>query len=159
MRAAVLEQPRSGGDGALRIVERGPLTPAGGELLLTVGACAVCRTDLQIADGDLRARRLPIVLGHQVVGVVSAVGPAVRGWQRGDRGACAWLASTCGACKFCLNKRENLCEGAQFTGWDRDGGFAGEVLVDAAFALRVPASFSDPDAAPLMCGGVIGYRA
>jgi propanol-preferring alcohol dehydrogenase len=159
MRAAVLNQPRTAGDGTLRIVERGPLTPAAGELLLTVRACAVCRTDLQIADGDLRARRLPIVLGHQVVGVVAALGPAVRGWQQGDRGGCAWLASTCGACKLCVGGRENLCEGARFTGWDRDGGFAGQVLVDAAFALRVPASFADLDAAPLMCGGVIGYRA
>jgi propanol-preferring alcohol dehydrogenase len=159
MRAAVLSQPRTAGDGTLRIVERGSLTPATGELLLTVSACAVCRTDLQIADGDLRARRLPIVLGHQVVGVVAAVGPAVGGWQPGDRGGCAWLANTCGACQLCVSGRENLCERARFTGWDRDGGFAGQILVDAAFALRVPVGFADVDAAPLMCGGVIGYRA
>jgi propanol-preferring alcohol dehydrogenase len=128
-------------------------------LLLRVSACGVCRTDLQIAEGDVPARRLPIVPGHQVVGVVEAVAAGVEGWQVGDRAGVAWLAGACGHCEFCLTGRENLCPDAVFTGWDRDGGFAERMTARADFALRLPEAFSDVNAAPLLCGGVIGYRA
>ena len=135
------------------------LVPGPHELLLRVAACGVCRTDLQLCEGDLAARLLPIVPGHQVVGRVRAKGDAVTDWREGDRAGIAWLARTCGACARCLEGRENLCETASFTGWDRDGGYATEVLVDARFALRLPDAFDDLAVAPLLCGGVIGYRA
>jgi propanol-preferring alcohol dehydrogenase len=123
-----------------------------------VGACAVCRTDLQLVEGDLAPHRLPTVPGHQVVGRVEATGVGVTGWSLGERAAVGWLGGTCGACAACRGGHENLCLGARFTAWDRDGGFAELIVADAAFALRVPPSFDDAEAAPLLCGGVIGYR-
>ena len=132
--------------------------PGPGELLLRLTACGVCRTDLQLVEGDLKARRLPIIPGHQAVGVVAAVGPGVDGWSPGDRAGVAWLAGACGACRYCRSGRENLCESATFTGWDRDGGYAEFMTARADFALHLPENFGDLDAAPLLCGGVIGYR-
>jgi propanol-preferring alcohol dehydrogenase len=134
-------------------------SPGPGQLLLEVAACAVCRTDLQIVEGDLAPHRLPIVPGHQIVGRVVAVGDGVSGWRVGDRAAAIWLAWACGTCEYCRSGRENLCRSARFTGWDVDGGFATHFLVDADFAVRPPAAFDDVQAAPLLCGGVIGYRA
>ncbi len=133
--------------------------PGPGELLLEVAACGVCRTDLQLAEGDLAAHRLPIVPGHQIVGRVAALGPDTPGWAVGDRAGVGWLAGSCGECAWCRSGRENLCEQALFTGWDRDGGYAGKTAVRAAFAVRLPERFADLAAAPLLCGGVIGYRA
>jgi alcohol dehydrogenase, propanol-preferring len=130
-----------------------------GELVMRIGACAVCRTDLQIASGDLAARRLPITPGHQAVGRVVEIGSNVTGWMIGDRVGAYWLAHTDGHCRFCRSGRENLCTAAEFTGWDRDGGFAEFMSVDADIAVPVPAAMSDIQAAPLLCGGVIGYRA
>jgi alcohol dehydrogenase, propanol-preferring len=157
---------------AMRLHAPGPLTedrlsldevplpePGPGELLVAVAACAVCRTDLQIATGDLAPRTLPITLGHQAVGRVAATGTAVTGWSPGDRLGAYWLAGTCGRCRFCVTGRENLCADARFTGWDRDGGFAEYMTVDASVAVPVPAGVPDIQAAPLLCGGVIGYRA
>jgi propanol-preferring alcohol dehydrogenase len=119
----------------------------------------VCRTDLQICEGDVPARVLPVVPGHQIIGRVAAVGRGVSGWAAGERAGIGWLASACGACRWCKKGQENLCPEARFTGWDRDGGFATHALVRADFALKVPEGFEDLDAAPLLCGGVIGYRA
>ena len=133
--------------------------PGGGELLLRLTACAVCRTDLQLATGDLTPRRLPIVPGHQAVGRVAAVGAGVTGWSIGDRAGVYWLFGTDGTCRFCRSGRENLCESAAFTGWDRDGGFAEAMVARADVAVRIPDGFADLDAAPLLCGGVIGFRA
>jgi propanol-preferring alcohol dehydrogenase len=130
-----------------------------GEIVVRVAACAVCRTDLQICEGDLAAKTLPIVPGHQIVGRVERVGANVTRWRLGDRVGIAWLGSTDGTCVHCLGGRENLCASAKFTGWDRDGGFATSVVASADFAFAVPEAFSDFDAAPLLCGGVIGYRA
>lgn len=132
--------------------------PGAGELLLRVSACAVCRTDLQLVEGDLPARRLPIIPGHQVVGRVESLGEGVTGWSVGERAAVGWLAATCGTCRSCRDDRENLCASARFTAWDRDGGFAERIVVGADVALRVPDLFDDTTAAPLLCGGVIGYR-
>lgn len=134
-------------------------SPGSGELLIEVTACAVCRTDLQLAEGDLEARVLPVVPGHQVVGRVAAVGDGVSGWSVGDRAGVGWLASTCGTCRYCTSGRENLCATAEFTGWDRDGGYAGELTARADFALHLPEGGSEVDLAPLLCGGIIGYRA
>lgn len=161
MRAALLEHPGSvdGRPGPLRVVERPDPTPAPDEIVVRVTACGVCRTDLQIVEGDIVARRLPVVPGHQPVGRVAAVGSAVDGWVVGDRAGVGWLAGTCGHCAHCVAGRENLCAEATFTGWDRDGGFAEAVAIRASAALRLPPGFGDLDAAPLLCGGVIGYRA
>lgn len=143
----------------LERTERSTPGPGPGELLLRVTACAVCRTDLQLCEGDLVARRLPVIPGHQIVGRVLAAGTGVSGWRKGDRAGVAWMGGACGSCARCNEGRENLCSRAELTGWDRDGGFATHVTVRAEFALALPAAFDDVSAAPLLCGGVIGYRA
>lgn len=142
----------------LNLVDRTTPTPGPGEVLIDVAACGVCRTDLQLVEGDLAARVLPIVPGHQVVGRVAAVGSEVDRFQIGDRAGLAWLGSACGTCERCAEGRENLCAQARFTGWDRDGGYADAVVADARYVFSIPPGFSDLEAAPLLCGGVIGYR-
>ena len=154
-----LERPAPAASGPLVPVEMPEPQPGPGEIALRVVACAVCRTDLQIVEGDLAAQALPIVPGHQVVGRVSAVGEGVAGWAVGERAGVAWLGGADGTCDACREGRENLCERATFTGWGRDGGYAEALVVRADFALRIPDRFSDIEAAPLLCGGVIGYRA
>jgi alcohol dehydrogenase, propanol-preferring len=159
MRALVLEHPAPMATAEpVRLRDVPEPDPGPGDLLLRVGACAVCRTDLQLAEGDLAAHRLPTIPGHQVVGRVEGVGAEVTGWSVGDRAAVGWLAGTCGTCPSCRGDRENLCPAARFTAWDRDGGFAEWIVVGADVALRVPDLFDDRAAAPLLCGGVIGYR-
>jgi propanol-preferring alcohol dehydrogenase len=133
--------------------------PIAGEVRVRVRACAVCRTDLQLCEGDLAPHRLPIVPGHQIVGTIDAVGEGVDPARMGERVGIAWIASTCGVCRFCTTGRENLCVAAEFTGWDRDGGYATHVVARDDFVYPLPAGFDDVDAAPLLCGGVIGYRA
>jgi len=158
MQALVLERPAPAADEPLSLRDRAQPEPASGELLLRVAACAVCRTDLQLAEGDLAARRLPIIPGHQIVGVVEALGPEVADWRVGERAGVTWLAGACGHCGRCREGRENLCELATFTGWDRDGGFAEFATARADVAVRLPDAIDDVAAAPLLCGGVIGYR-
>ncbi|TJZ44675.1 zinc-binding alcohol dehydrogenase family protein [Streptomyces piniterrae] len=143
----------------LRYVRRPMPEPGPDDLLLRVRACGVCRTDLHLAEGDLPPRMALCTPGHEVVGEVVATGPDVRDFRAGDRVGAAWLAGTCGCCRFCRAGRENLCPGSRYTGWDIHGGFADHVLVDARFAYRLPAGWSDEDAAPLLCAGIIGYRA
>lgn len=135
------------------------LDPSADEIVIDVVACGVCRTDLQIVEGDLAARTLPVVPGHQVVGRVAAIGAGVDTWAVGDRAGVAWLAGACGSCEYCRSGRENLCADAVFAGWSSDGGYAEQMTVRADYALRIPTSFTDVDAAPLLCGGIIGYRA
>lgn len=159
MKAQQLATPAPIGSRPLQAIELPSPRPGRGELLVRVTACAVCRTDLQIVEGELAARTLPIVPGHQVVGRVTALGEGVAGWVVGDRAGVGWLAETCGTCRLCVTGRENLCEAAEFTGWDRDGGYAEQVVVQADFALRMPEETPDALLAPLLCGGVIGYRA
>jgi propanol-preferring alcohol dehydrogenase len=159
MRAMELRRPAPIATAPLSLVEREQPTPGPGELGLRVAATAVCRTDLQIVEGDLESRRLPIVPGHQVVGRVTGVGEGVTGWAVGDRAGAIWLAGADGTCDACRSGRENLCPNATFTGWDRDGGFADEITVAAEYAVRLPDRFTDAEAAPLLCGGVIGHRA
>jgi alcohol dehydrogenase, propanol-preferring len=133
--------------------------PGPGELRLRVRACGVCRTDLHILDGELPHPKLPLVLGHEIVGEVVAMGAGVAGWRVGDRVGVPWLGHTCGECEFCRSGRENLCDRPRFTGYDRDGGYAEFAVAEAAYCLRIPDRFSDVSAAPLLCAGLIGYRA
>jgi propanol-preferring alcohol dehydrogenase len=153
-----LVRPRRATEGPLESFERADPAPGSGELTLRVTACGVCRTDLQLCEGELPPKMLPVVPGHQVTGAVAAIGEGVSGFAIGDRVGVAWLASACGVCDRCREGRENLCADARFTGWDVDGGYASALRVRADFALRLPAGFADVEAAPLLCGGVIGYR-
>ncbi len=154
MRAVVLDTPgRPPRTAELAIPEPGP-----GQVRVRVHACGVCRTDVHIADGELPAHRLPIVPGHQVVGVVDAAGDGIEVPAPGERVGVPWLGWTCGACRYCTTGRENLCPNAKFTGYDLDGGYAEFVVVDARFCLPVAGALPDEQAAPLLCGGLIGWR-
>lgn len=133
--------------------------PGPGQLRVRVAACGVCRTDLHVADGELTRPKLPLVLGHEVVGRVDALGEGVTRFALGDRVGIPWLGWTCGACPACRAGRENLCERARFTGYDLDGGFAEATVADARYAFPLPPGYSDAGAAPLLCAGLIGYRA
>lgn len=159
VRAALLIEPGPVEADPLEIVELPDPEPGFAEIVIAVSACGVCRTDLQIVEGDLAPRLLPVIPGHQAVGHVVAVGEGVEGWRVADRAGVAWVAGTDETCRFCVTGRENLCEQASFTGWDRHGGFADLVTVAAGFAHPLPAGPGDLDLAPLLCGGVIGYRA
>jgi propanol-preferring alcohol dehydrogenase len=156
--AMVLGGPAPVSASPLKAVPIEPQAPGPGMLRLEVAACGVCRTDVQLCEGDLPARRLPIVPGHQIVGRVDAIGADVAGWALGQRAGVAWLGGVCGQCDKCRSGRENLCPQASFTGWDTDGGYATHVAARADFALPLPDGFDDLAAAPLLCGGVIGYR-
>ncbi len=150
-------------------IETGPLdaertpvpVPGPGDLMVRVLACGVCRTDLHVAEGDLPVRRTGVVPGHEVVGEVVVVGRDAqgKGFAVGDRVGIAWLRHTCGECKFCLRGAENLCPHSAYTGWDADGGYAELACVPWDYALRLPSGYSDADTAPLLCAGIIGYRA
>jgi len=142
----------------LRAEDRALPTPAADELLIRVRACGVCRTDLHLIEGDLPPHRAPIVPGHQVVGVVETA-PSGAAFAVGDRVGVAWLRGTCLRCEYCTSGRENLCPEARFTGWDADGGYAQYAAVPAAFAYAIPGAFTDVEAAPLLCAGIIGFRA
>jgi propanol-preferring alcohol dehydrogenase len=133
--------------------------PGPGEVLLDVLACGICRTDLHVVDGELTRPNLPLVPGHQVVGRVRSLGAGVTGPAVGDRVGVPWLGWTCGTCPACLRGRENLCPSARFTGYDRDGGFAERCVADARYCFPIPAGYPDRQAAPLLCAGLIGYRA
>ncbi len=132
--------------------------PEPGRVLLRVRACGVCRTDLHIFEGDLTDPKLPLVLGHQIVGVVEEVGPGVEALAVGDRVGVPWLGWTCGECRYCRGGRENLCERARFTGYHVDGGYAEYAIADARFCFPIPDGYPDLQAAPLLCAGLVGYR-
>jgi propanol-preferring alcohol dehydrogenase len=142
------------------LVEREVLRPVAlpGELLLRVRACGVCRTDLHIVDGELTRPKLPLIPGHEIVGEVAGIGAGVTEFQRGDRVGVPWLAETCGVCEACRRGDENLCDGARFTGYDRDGGYAEYTTARASSCFPIPEAYSDVEAAPLLCAGLIGYR-
>lgn len=136
-----------------------PLHPGPGQLRIAVEVCGVCRTDLHVVDGELGFPGHPVVPGHEVVGRVAAWGAGVSGWAPGERVGVPWLGWTCGTCAHCRAGRENLCAQARFTGWQLAGGYAQQLLVDARYALRLPGGYSAAEAAPLLCAGLIGYRA
>jgi len=143
----------------LRCESRATPTPGPDEVLVRVIACGLCRTDLHIVEGDLPLVRRPVVPGHQVVGRVEAMGSDARRFRAGDRVGIAWLRRTCGTCEVCRRGRENLCERSEFTGYHADGGFADYAVVPESFAYALPPVFGDAEAAPLLCAGIIGYRA
>lgn len=145
--------------GPLALVERPDPEPGPRQVRLAVSVCGVCRTDLHVSEGDLPVHRPAVVPGHEVVGRVDALGPGAGRFALGDRVGVAWLAGTCGACRFCRRGDENLCVAAVFTGWDLDGGYAEHVVVDEAYAYRLPEALDDEAVAPLLCAGIIGYRA
>ena len=134
-------------------------TPGPGEVLLRVHACAVCRTDLHVVDADLTGPKLPLVPGHEIIGTIAAIGPGVDRFGVGDRVGVPWLGWTCGVCAFCRSGRENLCVEARFTGYQIDGGYSDYTVADARFCFAIPEGFGDVEAAPLLCAGLIGYRA
>ncbi len=159
MKAAVLERIAPIGSSPLSLREAPIPSPGPGEIRVRVRACAICRTDLHVIEGDLPPRKLPLIPGHQVVGVVDAAGEGAGRFPGGARVGIAWLARTCGVCAFCSAGKENLCESSRFTGYHRDGGFAEFAVVPERFAYRIPDAFGDAEAAPLLCAGIIGYRA
>ncbi|BCN40833.1 alcohol dehydrogenase [Alicycliphilus denitrificans] len=155
MRAMVLEQPGR----PLRLAELPQPVPGEGQLLLAVEACGVCRTDLHLLDGELPDPVLPVVPGHEIVARVAGLGPDVQGWRLGQRVGVPWLGWTCGQCRFCTSGRENLCDRARFTGYQLNGGYAEYTLADARYCLALPEEPAAEHLAPLLCAGLIGYRA
>jgi propanol-preferring alcohol dehydrogenase len=154
MRAMVLDSPGR----TLRSAALPRPTPGAGQALIRVHACAVCRTDLHVADGELPNPKLPLVMGHEIVGTVVEMGPGTTGVEKGRRVGVPWLGWTCGECRYCTSGRENLCDRARFTGYDIDGGYAEYVVADARFCFPIPAQYDDAHAAPLLCAGLIGHR-
>jgi len=159
MRAWIVDRPGPIEDGPLRLVDRPVPEPGPGEVLVGVRACGVCRTDLHLAAGELPPRRPGVVPGHEVVGTVKALGPGSSRFPVGARVGIAWLRATDGTCGFCRRGDENLCQEPAFTGWDADGGYAEFAVVDERYAYAIPAGPSDIEAAPLLCAGIIGFRA
>jgi alcohol dehydrogenase, propanol-preferring len=154
MRAMLLEAPRQ----PLRLVDIPAPKPDATQVLVKVAACAVCRTDLHVVDGELPKPKLPLVPGHEIVGVIVERGAGVRRFKPGDRVGIPWLSWTCGECAYCRGERENLCDRARFTGYTLDGGYAEFAVADERFCFPIPDSYSDAEAAPLLCAGLIGYR-
>jgi propanol-preferring alcohol dehydrogenase len=159
MRAWIVDRPGPIDAKPLVAVERDEPVPVGREVRVRVSTCGVCRTDLHLAEGDLAPRRRGVVPGHEVVGRVDAVGPDATRFAPGDRVGIAWLRETCGRCRFCRRGDENLCTSPAFTGWDADGGYAELAVIDERYAYAIPPEFDDEHAAPLLCAGIIGFRA
>jgi propanol-preferring alcohol dehydrogenase len=155
MRAILLEKPGS----PLRLVDRAKPAPDDQQILVEITACGVCRTDLHVLDGELEQTEYPIVPGHQVVGTVETLGSGVSGFEIGERVGVPWLGFSCGHCDHCRNERENLCPNARYTGCQIDGGFAEYCVADHRYCFRLPERYSDLQVAPLLCAGLIGYRA
>jgi len=159
MQAMVLRQPDQIERGPLHLTEMDRPKIGPDEILVKVKVCGICHTDLHTVEGELEPVKEPLVPGHQVVGVVEELGEEVTRFRKGDRVGMAWLYSTCGKCRYCREGGENLCEGARFTGYHVDGGYAQYTVVSEDFAYPIPEGFSDEQAAPLLCAGIIGYRA
>jgi alcohol dehydrogenase, propanol-preferring len=154
MRAMILDEARK----PLRLAEVAVPSPGPGQVLIRVHACAVCRTDLHVVDGDLAEPKLPLIPGHEIVGSVASLGAGVDRFRVGDRVGVPWLGWTCGECDFCRSGRENLCARARFTGYQIDGGYSDFTVADQRYCFAIPAVYSDEEAAPLLCAGLIGYR-
>jgi len=159
MKAMVLNAPKPVSGNPLVLQEVDVPEPGPGEIRVQVTACGICHTDLHTVEGDLPLPKLPLIPGHQVVGVVNALGKGATRFAAGDRVGMAWLHSACGTCSFCRTGKENLCEKGRFTGYHTDGGYAEYTVVPETFAYRLPEGFPDEAAAPLLCAGIIGYRA
>ena len=159
MKAMVLDRSANVGAGPLQLCDVPAPEPGPGQVLVRVRICGVCRTDLHIVEGDLPPGKRPLIPGHETVGIVDQTGAGVRSVKEGDRVGIAWLQGTCGRCEFCRSGRENLCTKAVFSGYHVDGGYADYALVSEAFTYPIPSVISDEEAAPLLCAGIIGYRA
>ena len=159
MRAMLLDRPGPVESNPLRLCEVPPPVPGPAEVLVKTRVCGICRTDLHVIEGELPEARLPLIPGHQTVGIVEGIGSGVDSLHVGDRVGIAWLRQTCGVCRFCRSGRENLCWDAQFSGYHANGGYAEYAVVPDSFAYPIPSTFSDEEAAPLLCAGIIGYRA
>ncbi len=159
VRAIVLDTPGPIETRPLRLVDKPQPVPGTGEILVRVAACGVCRTDLHVTEGDLPPKHAAIVPGHEIVGVVERLGSGSERFTIGDRVGIAWLRETDGTCRYCRKGRENLCSNARFTGWDSDGGYAEYAVAREDFAYRLPPNIDDEHAAPLLCAGIIGFRA
>ena len=159
MKAMVLDEIAAIGTSPLRFQDIPDPQPGPGEVRIRVHCCAICRTDLHVVEGDLPREKLPIIPGHQIVGTVDALGEGCKRLTLGRRIGVAWLRHTCGTCPFCQSGRENLCEGSRFTGYHADGGYAERTVAPEDFVYELPDVFSDRDATPLLCAGIIGYRA
>jgi len=159
MKAMTLPSVAPIGSSPLKLTDASEPHPVACEVRLKVRCCAICRTDLHVIEGELPQAKSPIIPGHQIVGIVDEVGPGCTRLRSGDRVGVAWLRHTCGACVFCRAGRENLCESSRFTGYHADGGYAEYAVVSEAFAYPLPPAFDDVSAAPLLCAGIIGYRA
>ena len=159
MRAMMLEEYRKAETGALRLREVDTPAPGSDEVLVRVSACGVCRTDLHVIEGDLSPAGLPVIPGHQAVGTVERCGAGCSRFCPGTRVGVPWLGFACGSCEFCLSGKENICPSSKYTGYHRHGGYAEYIVAREAFCYRIPAGFSDTEAAPLLCAGIIGYRA
>jgi len=159
MRAMAVHTPGPIETNPLSLVDVATPKPGPGEILVRVKSCGVCRTDLHVAEGDLKPKRPRIIPGHEIVGVVEGMGAGCRRFKPGARVGIAWLRETCGVCAYCRRGRENLCPNARFTGWDHDGGYAEFATVREDFAYPIPDLISDQNAAPLLCAGIIGFRA
>jgi propanol-preferring alcohol dehydrogenase len=142
----------------LKLAELPVPVPGENQILIKVAACGVCRTDLHVFDGELAEPKLPLVLGHEIVGRIEALGPKVEGFAIGDRVGVPWLGYTDGTCSYCLSGHENLCDHPRFTGYQIDGGYAGYTVADARYCFKLPEGYTDAEAAPLLCAGLIGYR-
>jgi propanol-preferring alcohol dehydrogenase len=159
MKAMLLRKPRPAEQDPLALVELPAPSPGPTEIRIQIRACGVCHTDLHTVEGDLPLPRLPLIPGHEIIGVVESLGEKATRFRLGERVGVPWLYSACGECTYCLRGNENLCEKARFTGYHVDGGYAQYIVVNEAFAYPIPAAFADFEAAPLMCAGVIGFRA
>lgn len=159
MEAMVLKEPRSIETNPLELKEMSEPEPGPGQIKMRVHACGICHTDLHTAEGELMAPSYPLILGHQIVGEIAALGQGASRFKKEERVGVPWLHFTCGECQYCRRGEENLCEKAKFTGFDVHGGYAQYALAYEDFAYRIPEGFPDPEAAPLLCAGVIGYRA
>lgn len=159
MRAMILKKQNPIEERPLKLVEVERPTPIGDEILLEISICGICHTDLHTIEGDMELHKEPIIPGHQVVGRIVEMGEDADRFGVGERVGVAWLHQTCGECKFCLRGEENLCIDPEFTGWDVDGGYAEYIKIEEDFAYEIPDIFEDAEVSPLLCGGIIGYRA
>lgn len=159
MKAMILKNQESIDNHPLKLVDLPVPEPEGSEIRLKINVCGVCRTDLHIVEGELPAHKMPVIIGHQIVGRVDKLGENAKKYKLGDRLGIPWLYKTCGKCKYCKSGRENLCDNPMFTGYDADGGFAEYTVVEEEFAYPLPENYDDREVAPLLCAGVIGYQA
>jgi propanol-preferring alcohol dehydrogenase len=158
MRAWILDKQAQIEDMPLRLEEIPTPEPSDQEIRIKINACGICRTDIHIAEGDLPLKKTPLILGHEIVGIVDKIGKNVKAFKAGDRAGVAWLNHACGSCKFCLSNKENLCPQSTFTGWSADGGYAEYTVLDGNFAFHLAENLSFEEIAPLLCPGIAGYR-